>query len=87
MICFAASQADTYIQNILDSIVNPIVKVMITVALVIFLWGVVEFIMGADNEEKRDAGKKHIIWGVIGLFIMVAVFGIMNLLSNFWHSV
>jgi len=60
---------------------------MIAVAIVFFIYGLVEFIGGANNEEKRKTGKQHIIWGIIGLFIMAAVWGIMSILNNFWIGI
>jgi uncharacterized membrane protein YidH (DUF202 family) len=78
------NNADALIKKINAQILNPIIGLLIAIGLVVFLYGVLEFIMGADNLEKRETGKKHMIWGIIGLFIMVAVFGIMNLLASFW---
>jgi hypothetical protein len=65
-------------------IINPIIGLLIAIGVIVFLWGVIEFIAGADSEEKRNTGKNHILWGVVGLFIAVSAFGIMNLLANFW---
>lgn len=78
------SNTDTLISKINTHIVNPIIGLMLAIALVVFLYGVFEYIAGASNEEKRDTGKKHIIWGLIGLFIMFGVFGLMNVLVSFW---
>ncbi len=55
---------------------------MFIVAILTFVWGVVEMIMNADNEEKRQTGARHMMWGLIGLFIMLGVYGILNLLIN-----
>lgn len=77
-------EADALLNKIIQSIANPAIKLMLAIAVMVFLYGVVEFILGADNEEKRNVGKQHIIWGLIGLFIMVSVFGIMRILLNFW---
>ncbi|NOY35354.1 MAG: hypothetical protein GXP44_00245 [bacterium] len=73
--------------KITDQILNPLIGLVIAVALMIFIWGVIEFIAGAANDEKRSKGKQHMVWGVIGLFIMVSVFGIMQILVNFWADI
>ncbi len=78
------NNADNLLSKINTQILNPIIGLMIAIGLAVFIYGVIEFIMGADNAEKKETGKKHMIWGIIGLFIMVAVFGIMNLLASFW---
>ena len=75
------------INNIKTFIINPIIGFMFAVAVAMFLYGIVEYIYGADNEEKREVGKRHIIYGIIGIFVMVGVFGIMNLISGFWFEI
>ena len=47
-----------------------------------FLWGVVEFVARSNDDTAREKGKKHIVWGIIGLFIMLSAFGILNLICN-----
>ncbi len=63
-------------------IVQPLIQLMFIIAILIFIWGVVEMIMNASNEEARSKGNKHMMWGLIGLFIMFGVYGILNLLIN-----
>jgi len=67
-------------------IINPVIGLMIAVGVVVLLFGVVEFIANSSSEEKQTSGKKHMLWGVIGLFIAVSAFGIMNLLVSFWKG-
>jgi len=81
------TNADTLLNNIADKILNPLIGLMISIALLLFIYGVIEFIYGADNEDKRNQGKQHIIWGVVGLFIMVGVFGLIRIIINFWASI
>jgi len=63
---------------------SPIIALMFAVAMIFFIYGVVEFIGAADKEEARTKGKQHMVWGIIGIFIMVSVWGIMNILNNLW---
>lgn len=73
--------------KITDQILNPLIGLIIAVALMVFIVGVIEFIAGAANDEKRSNGKQHMVWGIIGLFIMVSVFGIIQVLMNFWADI
>lgn len=63
-------------------VVNPLIILMFAVALAFFLYGVVEFIMKADNPDERELGQSHIMWGIIGMFIMFSVFVILRLIEN-----
>ncbi len=70
-----------------SQILRPIVLLLFALATVLFFWGVVEFMMNRDNEEERGKGKRHMLWGLVGLLIMFAVNGIVWLLINFVSSI
>ena len=73
---------DSFLITLNAEIVNPLIKLLFALAVAFFLWGVFEFLMNQDNDEKRSTGKMHMFWGVIGLAIMMGVFLIMNLILN-----
>ncbi len=73
------------VDQILARLWTPVLKLMFGVAIAFFIWGVIEFMVGAANEEKRETGKRHIVWGLVGLFIMFAVWAIMAVIKNFWN--
>jgi len=72
----------SFLEKAVTAIVNPIIQVIFAVALVIFVYGIFEFVRGADNPEVRKKGQQHIMYGLIGLFIMISVFTIINILMN-----
>ena len=82
-----SNEAAKLISNIKAYILNPIIGFMFAVAVVMFIYGIVEYIWSADNEDKVAVGKKHMIYGIIGLFVMIGVYGILNILSGFWQDV
>ena len=62
---------------------NSLIPLLFAVALLIFIWGVVKFlIVNADEEAKRSQGKQFIIWGLIGLTVMVAVWGLVRIVGG-----
>jgi uncharacterized membrane protein YidH (DUF202 family) len=80
-IAYAASEnLNTFLTNADRLIINPLIGFMFALAVVFFLWGVFEFINNQENEEKKTTGKMHMLWGIIGLVIMMGVFAIMNLI-------
>ena len=80
-------EAAKLIFNIKEYILNPIIGFMFAVAVVMFIYGIVEYIWSADNEDKVSDGKRHMIWGIIGIFVMIGVYGILNVLSSFWWDI
>lgn len=59
-------------------IINPLITLLMAAALAYFIWGVALFILNSQDEEARKKGKSMMVWGVIGLFLMVSVFGILS---------
>ena len=82
-----SNEAAKLISNIKVYILNPIIGFMFAVAVVMFIYGIVEYIWSADNEDKVAVGKTHMIYGIIGIFVMIGVCGILNLLSGFWWEI
>jgi len=76
------SEIDTLIGNITREILIPIIALLFALATLYFLWGVVGFILNTDNDEERTKGKNHMIWGIVGMFIMIASYGIINIIAN-----
>ncbi len=75
-------ELDTFLRKFNDVILNPIITLLFALAVVYFLWGVSQFILNSESDEAREKGKMHMIWGIVGIFIMIAVFGIIRLIAN-----
>ena len=68
---------------VINTINNILVPVLFAIAFIVFLWGAFEtFIMGAQSEDVKDRGKNLMLWGLIGFFVMVSVWGLVNILSG-----
>lgn len=63
-------------------IVSSVVPLMFALAFVLFLWGVVQFIMNNADENKRAQGKQFMVWGIVALFVMFSIWGLVQILSN-----
>ena len=70
----------TLVHRINKFIFNPLIVLMFSVAAVVFLWGIFQFLLSFESDEAREKGKRNMVWGLIGMFIMVAVYGIIRLL-------
>ncbi len=62
-------------------ILQAILPVLFLVGLLVFVWGVVKFMMSQDSSE-REQGKQFIIWGIVGLAVMFSVWGLVDLLGT-----
>ncbi|MDB5189405.1 MAG: protein of unknown function with transrane region [Parcubacteria group bacterium] len=66
---------------IIDLINNVAVPIVFALAFIVFIFGIFQyFIQGGHDEEKRDSGKQLMLWGLIGFFVMVSVWGLVRIL-------
>lgn len=78
----AHASLDTFIANVDKQIINPLITLLFALAVVYFLYGLFEFIANQENEEKKTAGKSHMLWGVVGITIMLGVWTILGMILN-----
>jgi len=68
---------------VINTINNVLVPVLFAIAFIVFLWGAFDtFIVGANNTEVKEKGKNLMLWGLIGFFVMVSVWGLVNILTG-----
>lgn len=70
------------IQKFTDAILQPLVALLMAVAVGYFLFGVMKFVKDQDSEDAQVEGKRHMLWGIIGIAIMVSVYGILNFINS-----
>lgn len=70
------------VNPIITNIVYPIVQLMFGVAVLVFVYGVLQLVLHGADESARAKGKSTILYGSIGMFIMVSAWGIIYLISN-----
>lgn len=68
---------------VINTINNVLVPVLFAIAFIVFLWGAFDvFIVGANTEEVKEKGKNLMLWGLIGFFVMVSIWGLVNILTG-----
>lgn len=68
--------------NRVNLVLNTIVPFLVGIAVFIVIWGVFKYIASAAEEEKRTEARAFIVWGVVGIFAMVSVWGFVNIMVN-----
>ncbi len=69
-------------EKIVDGIINPIILLLFATGTFLFVWGLVVFLWKMDNPEGKQTGVRHMIWGILGVFIMASVLGIVKILKS-----
>ena len=73
------------IQNIIESvrrIIDTLIPLVAALALLYFFWGLAKFILASGDEEARDNGKHIMIWGIVALFVIVSVWGLVRFIGD-----
>jgi membrane protease YdiL (CAAX protease family) len=61
-------------------IINKLYYLLLSIALVVFLWGLVKFIWNAGDEKTHAQGKQLMVWGVISFLVLVSLWAIVSFL-------
>lgn len=61
---------------------TSVIPILFVAAIIFFLFGVVKYIMNADNDGKRKEGSMFMLYGIISLFVITSVWGLVSVLSN-----
>ena len=67
---------------LVGNIINALTPIVVALALLYFFWGLAVYILNSSDDSKRDEGKNIMIWGIIALFVMVSVWGVVGLLGD-----
>ena len=81
----ASAQSLQPLANLIGAIarlVGALVPILITLALVVFFFGLVRYLWGAGGKGDHSKGKNLMIWGLVSLFVMVSVWGIVRLAQD-----
>jgi hypothetical protein len=65
----------------IGDILNTVIPMLIALGVVYFVWGVVTYMIGADEEQKKK-GRDKIIYGIIGLVVIVGMWGLVRIVTN-----
>ncbi len=79
---FAAASTLNDIEAAALELLNAVVPLLIAAAVVFFLWSVLKYINSGDNAEARAQAKALMIYGVIAIFVMVSLWGLVNVLAD-----
>lgn len=86
----AIASTETIFGNIVNQLLNPIFTLLIVITATYFLFGVAVFIYdlrGGSKDEDLNNGKRHMLWGGIGLLIIMSISGIIKLLNTMFNGI
>jgi fumarate reductase subunit D len=71
----------------LTNIGNTVITILISLAVIWIIWNVIKYlIIGADDPEKRKTAGGAIIYGIVGLFVILSIWGLVRILTNTFRT-
>lgn len=77
---------DDILSKVVTQVFSPLYQLAVGVAILYFLYGGFKFMLDLNDPEKKNKGKEHLLYGTIGLFIILSVGGILQLFNTFFDG-
>lgn len=79
---FSSTSGAELLARIVEFVINPIILLIFSVGFLVFIWGLFEFMQNVETGGENKEGKNHMVYGIIGMFIMVSVGSIISLVDD-----
>jgi|SRR3989344_5333514 len=81
--CTPAATTDfkSLVNKIIENI-NYLMVLVVGLAVFVFIWGIFRYFVAGANEKKVEEARNVLIYGLLGIFIMLSVWGLVNILIN-----
>ena len=80
----ALASAQTLLNTLgfFNTLLNGAIGLLITLAILAFFYGLVRYLFKLGGSEGSKEGLKIMLYGVIAIFVMVSIWGIVRLLQS-----
>ncbi len=55
---------------------------IVAFAVIVFLWGIYKYMSAGESEQIKSEGKETMSWGIIGIFVMISLWGLVRILQS-----
>ncbi len=72
------------LQNVLGQfgvLIQQATPIVVALALLGFFWGLAKLLFSKGDEQKKE-GRTIMVWGILALFVMITIFGIISVLAT-----
>jgi len=84
-----SAQAITDVNSLtykLTNIGNVVIEILIAFAVIYIIFQVIRYIMAGDKPEERSTIGKTVLWGIVGLFVILSIWGLVRILTNTFRT-
>ncbi len=76
------SNLETNIVTPIGRIINLLIPIVFALALLYFFWGLAQYILASGDPTAQESGRNKMIWGIVALFVMASVWGLVRFLGT-----
>jgi len=76
------TEAAAFVDKVNEVILFPLIILLTAVAVLVFMYGCFLYIARSDDPHAHEEGRQHILWGIIGLFVMLVAFTILSVAAG-----
>jgi len=66
----------------IQTLLNQLIPILVTLTIIYFFWGLAQYVLNSGSEEAKEEGKNKMIWGIVAIFVMLSIWGIVGLIGN-----
>ncbi len=81
-VAHAAPQNFRQLADSITGMITSIIPILSGAALLVFLWGIADFVRNAESSTGREEGKQRMVWGVVGLFVLLSLWGLVSFVGS-----
>ena len=71
--------ANSLVAQVNNIIIYPLITLFLAIAVLVFAWGVLQFLMNAEDSSARTEGRRHMLYGIIGIVVMVSAYTLLTI--------
>ena len=71
--------AQGFVDSFNNAVLFPLITLLLAMSFLVFLYGCFEYVRNAGSDSGREEGRRHIMYGVIGMLVMLSAYSILKL--------
>lgn len=83
-VAFAATAPTDFkgLAKMLVGIIDIAIPVVMSLGVLYYLWGIAMSIKDSGSAKAWENFRTQVLWGILALFVMVSIWGILRMISN-----
>lgn len=74
--------ATSFVDKLNSNIIFPLLSFLLALAVLVFVWGGFQYLYKAEDSSARAEGQKHMLYGIIGIVVMVTAFALLAMVTR-----